>query len=64
MPPSKTKEYLARKRMNQADYRARQIANSLREITCWIHKENVEKLRDFAKTLVDPPKNKNKTSRK
>jgi hypothetical protein len=60
----KTPEYLERKRMNQQAYRERQKKANQAEITLWVHKSNVQKLRDFAKTLVAAPKNKNKTARK
>ena len=60
----KTPEYLERKRMNQAAYRERRKKANQAEITLWVHKSNVEKLRDFAKTLVAAPKNKTQTARK
>ncbi len=58
----KTKEYLERKRLNQAAYRARQQQADLLAVTCYVHKNNAEKLRDFAKTLVNSPKNKRQSS--
>ena len=50
--------------MNQQAYRERQKKANQAEITLWVHKSNVEKLRDFAKTLVAAPKNKTQTARK
>ena len=58
----KTKEYLERKRLNQAAYRARQQQANLLAVTCYVHKNNAENLRDFAKTLVNSPKNKRQSS--
>ena len=60
----KTPEYLERKRLNQAAYRERQKRNNLLAVTCYVHKDNAEKLRSFASKLADPPKNKTKTARK